>query len=247
MTSMYPNVSEERFVKACPVCCNTCNCKTCLSSGSHFALGTEDDLNICNQTNGWLSEDENNGKDQDSEEKTSDETSRLWRGYKVGVEVKGLLQSVEHYYPDTFSNVKFTSERICLPFLELFHEVITCFIETSVDTLTEDDITSLTKALNDFDIVNFDLSWAHKRLAMVKTLKFGKDPLQQELRVSVESLQLVNDRLVERQNEYDAAFKKLKETQLEYNEMAQQMKERFGDDYNVVLSNRLGFGMLSEY
>ncbi|GJR21459.1 hypothetical protein Tco_0969986 [Tanacetum coccineum] len=107
----------------------------------------EDDLNICNQTNGWLSEDENNGKDQDSEEKTSDETSRLWRGYKVGVEVKGLL----HY----------------------FHEV-------------------------DF----------------------------------------------ERQNEYDAAFKKLKETQLEYNEMAQQMKERFGDDYNVVLSNRLGFGQI---
>ncbi|KAJ0877596.1 putative transcription factor C2H2 family [Helianthus annuus] len=26
----YPHVSEEEFVKACPVCCNYCNCKACL-------------------------------------------------------------------------------------------------------------------------------------------------------------------------------------------------------------------------
>ena len=141
-----------------------------------------------------------------------------------------------------------------MPVLKLFHEVITRFIETYVDTRTEDDITSLTKELHDFDTVNFDLSWAHKRLDMVKTLKFGKDPLQQEKAVLVESLQLVNERLVERQNEYDAAYKKLIETQLEYNEMAhaekykeQQMKERFGDDYDVVLCSRLGFGVLPEY
>nr|GEX92432.1 hypothetical protein [Tanacetum cinerariifolium] len=74
----YPDVSEKQFVKARPICCNTCNCKTCLSSGSH-------------------------GKDQDYEKKTSDETSGLWRSFKVGVEVKGLLESVEHHYPDTFT------------------------------------------------------------------------------------------------------------------------------------------------
>nr|XP_043628897.1 lysine-specific demethylase JMJ25-like [Erigeron canadensis] len=30
MTKWYPNVSEEEFVQACPVCCNNCNCNTCL-------------------------------------------------------------------------------------------------------------------------------------------------------------------------------------------------------------------------
>ncbi|KAJ0503679.1 putative transcription factor C2H2 family [Helianthus annuus] len=30
ITKWYPHVSEEEFVKACPVCCNYCNCKACL-------------------------------------------------------------------------------------------------------------------------------------------------------------------------------------------------------------------------
>nr|GEW05472.1 lysine-specific demethylase JMJ25-like isoform X2 [Tanacetum cinerariifolium] len=30
MAEWYPDLSEEEFIKACPVCCNSCNCKACL-------------------------------------------------------------------------------------------------------------------------------------------------------------------------------------------------------------------------
>ncbi|KAJ0687648.1 putative transcription factor C2H2 family [Helianthus annuus] len=42
ITKWYPHVSEEEFVKACPVCCNYCNCKACLrrfSSPKHMQQG----------------------------------------------------------------------------------------------------------------------------------------------------------------------------------------------------------------
>ncbi|KZV52383.1 hypothetical protein F511_32944 [Dorcoceras hygrometricum] len=37
ITRWYPRLSEEAFIEACPVCCNNCNCKSCLRLDTQMA------------------------------------------------------------------------------------------------------------------------------------------------------------------------------------------------------------------
>ena len=176
----------------------------------------------------------------------------------MGPEAKDLLQSVEHHYPNTFKTVEFRTEGLWLHVLKHFYEVIKGFLETPVDTLTEDQITKLDNQIKECNLFSFDLSWAHHRLDMVKMLKLGKHPLQQELTVLDDSLQQVYEKVIEREKEFLEALEKLKECQFEYNgialarknkehEMTEEMKNRFGDDYDCVLNANIGFGLLTEF
>ncbi|GJX89092.1 ALP1-like protein isoform X1 [Tanacetum coccineum] len=77
---------------------------------------------------------------------------------------------------NTFKIVEFHTEGLWLHVLKHFYEVINGFLETSVDTLTEDQITKLDNQIKECNLFSYDLSWAHHRLDMVKMLKFGKLP-----------------------------------------------------------------------
>lgn len=215
-----------------------------------FAKGPEI-FDIANHTNGWVCDSESDDESHEpatvEDSVTSEETTELWRGHAVGPEAKKLLQAIEHRYPDTFQGVQIRSKTFWLSILKEFHVVMKGFLETSVDELAKEKITSLREDFNEFERLGFDLSWTHNRLDMVKNLKFGNDPLRQELVDLEESLELVRKELVEVQE-------KMKKVSLDYdsvtharNKKVKELAQKFGAEYDCVLKGNLGFGMLPGY
>ncbi|KAI3677352.1 hypothetical protein L1987_86978 [Smallanthus sonchifolius] len=230
-------------------------------------LNAGDDMNINNHTNGWVCDSESDDNSQDTsglflalspsvnhtvdnqpaaieDSDTSEEPVGLWHGNDVGRAAKEILQAVEHRYPDTFQGVEIRPKPHWVSLLKEFHLFIKGFLETSVDALAKDQITSLEADLNDFEKFGFDLSWAHKRLDMVKNLKFGNDPLRLERVVLEESLKALHKELVE-------ANARLEKARLDYdratdarNKKVDEVAQKFGAEYDDVLNGNLGFGML---
>ncbi|KAK9068352.1 hypothetical protein SSX86_012463 [Deinandra increscens subsp. villosa] len=212
-------------------------------------------MNIDNHTNGWVcdSESENSSHDTDDylsvtieDSATSEEPVGLWHGNAVGLAAKEMLQAVEHRYPDTFQGVQIRSKPYWLSILKELHVFVKGFVETPVDALAEDEITRLEDDLNDFERFGFDLSWARKRLDMVKNLKFGNDPLRLELLGVEESLKLSHKELVE-------ANARLEKAQLDYdratdarNKKVHEMEQKFGAEYDDVLNGNLGLERVLE-
>lgn len=228
-----------------------------------FAQAPEilNDMNINNHTNGWVCDTESESNSQETSsafpsvsplinhavDRQPHETSGLWRGNAVGAEAVELLQAVETHYPNTFHRVHIRATLYWLSFLKGLHVFIKGFLETSVDALSEEQISSYREGLNDFEKLGFDLSWIRKRLDMVEKLKFGNDPLRQELVVLEESLESLKERLVE-------AHERLQKARLDYdnaldarNKKVQEVVHKFGDEYDQVLKGHLGFGMLPGY
>nr|XP_043610488.1 lysine-specific demethylase JMJ25-like [Erigeron canadensis] len=175
------------------------------------------------------------------------ETTGSWRGNDVGLEVKELLQAVEHHYPNTFQGVQIRPKPYWQSILKGLHVAIKGFLEASVDALAEVQICSLHDDLNDFEALGFDLSWARNRLDMVKKLKFGNDSLRLELVASKESLETLKGRLDKAQEalkkawvDYDSAKDTRKKT-------LQEVAVKLGAEYDDVFKGNLGFGMLPGY
>ncbi|KAJ0519653.1 lysine-specific demethylase JMJ25 isoform X2 [Helianthus annuus] len=176
-----------------------------------------------------------------------EESVGLWQGNVIGQPGKKILQAVMHHYPETFQGVKIRSKPHWLSILKELHVFIKSFLETSVDALSEDHITSLEEDLSDFESFGFDLSWARKRVNIVKDLKFGNDPLRLELVVLEQSVAFLHKELVE-------ANARLEKARLDYdratyarNKKVDEMAHKFGAEYEDVLNGNLGFGMLPGY
>nr|KAJ0225078.1 hypothetical protein LSAT_V11C100017530 [Lactuca sativa] len=226
----------------------------------------DDHANNFNNSNGWVNDTES-GDDSDqtsSNEWLTDHTHEasrtlmpdegLWRGNVVGLEVKKLLEAVEHQYPNTFQGVQIRAKEMWISILKEFHAVIKSFLETSVDAVAEDRLANLREDLKEFERFGFDLSWAHKRIDMVEKLKFGNEPLQQELMALKESLEPLKERLGGRWKQFVEAQEMLKVAQLEYDNASDALKKKarevahkFGDEYDQVLKGHLGFGILQGY
>ncbi|KAK9068351.1 hypothetical protein SSX86_012462 [Deinandra increscens subsp. villosa] len=145
-------------------------------------------------------------------------------GFQQG-NAEEILEAVEHCYPDTFQGVQIRSKPYCPSILEGFHVFIRDFLETSVDALTDDQITRLEAELNGFERFGFDLWWARERLDTVKNLK------------------LLHKELVE-------ATARMEKARLDYDRARDSRNEkaqRFGAEYDEVLNGNLGLGMLPGY
>ncbi|KAK1426058.1 hypothetical protein QVD17_14726 [Tagetes erecta] len=210
-----------------------------------------DDMNVNNHSNGWVCDSESESSvfpDQTAEDSgSSEEAAGSWHGNVVGEAAKQMLEAIEYYYPNTFQRLHIRSKPHWLSILKELHVFFEGFLETSVDALTEDQMTNLEVDLNDFERLGFDLSWARKRLDMVKNLKFGNDPLRLELVGLEESLTLLHKEVMD-------ATVRLEKAQLEYakardarNMKAHEMALRFGAEYEDVLNGNLGFAMLPGY
>ncbi|CAH1447745.1 unnamed protein product [Lactuca virosa] len=180
-----------------------------------------------------------------------DQTVGMWRENNVGPEAKELLEAIERQYPDTFQGLQIRGKSVWLNMLKEFHMVIKRFMETSVDAMLEEDITSLQEDLNMFQGFGFDLSWAFKRLNMVNRLKFGNEPLQKELIALEGSLEPLQVRIRLRWKQLMEAHEMWNKAQFEYDNAAkardkkvEEMVEEFGAEYDRVLKAHLGFGML---
>ncbi|KAL7617754.1 hypothetical protein Lser_V15G01658 [Lactuca serriola] len=178
----------------------------------------------------------------------------MWRGNVVGPEAKELLQAVEKQYPNTFQGVQIRAKPIWLNILKELHLGIKSFMETSVDELVEEKITGFQEDFEEFEKFGFDLSWARKRLDMVDRLKFGKEPLQNELNALEESLEPLKERVKRHLKQIMEAHDMWKKAQLEYDNVkdardkkAQEVELKFGAEYDRVLKGHLGFGMLPGY
>nr|XP_043612209.1 uncharacterized protein LOC122583902 [Erigeron canadensis] len=249
ITKWYPDIPKEDLVEACPVCRDNCNCKKCLNGFSPNSKG--------NGTKDWQSDSDVNQVPialRDSEKKKPQEANGLWRGFNVGVGEKELLDSIELHHPTTFQEVKFRSEQIWLPILKHFYKKIKDFLETTVNSVTEGELTTHKENFEELERIGFNISWASERLDMVKKLKFGNEPLISELTELEESLQAAKEHVAEQQKAYLEAHEKLKEVQFEYNGISQAMEDKmqemaglYGDDYDRVLKSHLGLGMLPEY
>ncbi|KAI3737907.1 hypothetical protein L2E82_27922 [Cichorium intybus] len=191
------------------------------------------------------------------EKKTTDDSDRfigLWRGNDVGHEAKQLLEDIEHRYPNTFQRVQIRVKTTWLTILKDLHYTIKSFMETSVDALTEEQITGFNEDFNELEGFGFDISWARKRLNMVDRLKFGKEPLQKEFMALEESLEPLKERVCGRWRQLMEAHDMWKKAQLEYDnakdardKKAQEMAKKFGDEFDRILKGHLGFGMLQGY
>ncbi|KAK9073448.1 hypothetical protein SSX86_007772 [Deinandra increscens subsp. villosa] len=226
-------VTQPEWV--CPFCCNQIDPKLKASNDDDLQdqfVKASDVFNgfaAGDGTNGWLYESEENPKDTRPVE-ASDEMNDvgLWKGNDVGRVAKELLQAVENRFPHTFAP-QIRSTPYWLSILKGLHLFIKGFVETVVDALTQDQVTVFEAELNDFEMFGFDLSWARKRLDMVKVLKFGNHPLRLEWLEA-------NARLEKARLEYESATNARKNKALE-------MAEKFGAEYDV-LNGTLGFGML---
>ncbi|CAH1447746.1 unnamed protein product [Lactuca virosa] len=177
-----------------------------------------------------------------------DQTVGMWRENNVGPEAKELLEAIERQYPDTFQGLQIRGKSVWLNMLKEFHMVIKRFMETSVDAMLEEDITSLQEDLNMFQGFGFDLSWAFKRLNMVNRLKFGNEPLQKELIALEGSLEPLQVRIRLRWKQLMEAHEMWNKAQFEYDNAAkardkkvEEMVEEFGAEYDRVLKAHLGF------
>ncbi|KAL4560200.1 hypothetical protein LXL04_032349 [Taraxacum kok-saghyz] len=175
----------------------------------------------------------------------------VWRGNVVGKEAKKLLEAVEHQYPNTFQGLQIRGKPIWVKMLKELHLVIKRFMETSVDVITKEDITSFEEDLNDFKGFGFDLSWAHKRLDMVNRLKFGNEPLHKEFVCLEESLEPLRLRVGLQWKQLMEAHDMWKRAQLEYDnatnardKKVEEMVNKFGAEFDRVLKGNLGSGML---
>ncbi|XP_076895110.1 lysine-specific demethylase JMJ26-like [Bidens hawaiensis] len=175
---------------------------------------------------------------------TSEEPIGVWKGN--GLQQK-RLQAVNHRYPDTFKGLQIRSKPYWLSLLKELHAFIRGFLATSVDALAEDQITSLEVDLNDFEGFGFNLSWARKRLDMVKNLKFGNDPLRPELMALEESFKLGYKELVEANERLETAWLNYNTAKDARNKKVNEAVQKFGAEYDDVLSHNLGFGMLPGY
>ncbi|KAI3512358.1 hypothetical protein L1887_19673 [Cichorium endivia] len=183
-----------------------------------------------------------------------DGTVELWQGNAVGMEAKELFEAVEQCYPNTFQQVQIRVKPFWLSNLKELHAVIKAFMEAPVDALVEDQINGFRQDFKDFERLGFDLSWAHKRLDMVARLKFGNEPLQKELIALEDSLGPLKEEADKRMEELDKAYNMWTKAKLEYdtvmearNKKAEEMVQEFGPDFDRVLKDRLGFGMLPDY
>lgn len=79
-----------------------------------------------------------------------DQTVGMWRKNDVGPEAKELLEAIERQYPDTFQGLQIRGKSVWLNMLKELHMVIKRFLETSVDAMLQEDITSLQEDLNMF-------------------------------------------------------------------------------------------------
>lgn len=210
-----------------------------------------DDMNINNHTNGWVCDSESESSvfpDHTAEDSgTSEEAVGLWHGNVVGEAAKEMLQAIEDCYPDTFRGLQIRSKPHWVSILKELHVFIKGFLETSVDTLAEDQMTGLEADLNDFERLGFDLSWARKRLGMVKKLKFGNEPLRLELVGLEESLTLLHKEVMDATARLEKARLAYDKTRDARNKKAHEMALRFGAEYDDVLNGILGFGMLPGY
>lgn len=209
-------------------------------------------MNIANLTNGWVRD---SVSDDDSHEPvaviedsfTLEETVGVWKGHNVGPEAKKLLQAIEHHYPNTYQSVQIRSNAFWLSILKEFYSVIKAFLETSVDELVKERITSLQEDFNEIEKLGFDLSWAHKRLDMVKNLKFENDPSKQELVVLDESLESVRKELVEVEEKMKKVLLDFDNVTNARNKKVKELSQKFGDEYDRILKGNLGFGILPGY
>lgn len=108
-----------------------------------------------------------------------------------------------------------------------------------MNALAKERLANLQEELKEFDSFEFDLSWAHKRIDMVEKLKFGNEPLQQELMALKESLEPLKERLGARWKQFVEAQEMLKVAQLEYDNASDALKKKarevahkFGDKYD---------------
>ncbi|KAL7617749.1 hypothetical protein Lser_V15G01656 [Lactuca serriola] len=178
----------------------------------------------------------------------------LWRGIAVGREVKELLEAVEHCYPHTFQRVQIRVTRFWLGNLNELHVAIKRFMESSVDVLMEEEITGFHQDFKDLESLGFDLTWAHKRLNMVARLKFGNEPLHKEFMALEQSLGPLKERvdgtrkqLLEFHNMYRKASSEYEDATKARNKKAEEVAQEFGPDFDRILKDRLGFGMLPGY
>lgn len=188
---------------------------------------------------------EDSGTSMPNEKVSEDyvEAVGLWQGHEVGQEAKELLQAVEYRYPTTFRGLRISMKELLVPALKHFHVFIKGFIETSVDALKADQITTLRRHLNEFETFGLDLSWAHQRLNMVEILKYGNDPLLNELTTLEERLPTLRETLIEGTIGFVQAHKMLEKARLEYDNAtnarnkAKEVAQKFRDAYDRCSNN----------
>ncbi|XP_076956541.1 uncharacterized protein LOC143631781 [Bidens hawaiensis] len=171
----------------------------------------------------------------------------LWKGIDLEQSEKDMLEAVNERYPKTFQRVKIRSQPHWGSFLGALHVFIKRFLESSVDTLAKDGITSLEEGLDDFENLGFGLSWARERLEMVKNMKFGNDPLRLKLMVDEECVNVTR-------KEMNEASARLEKARLDYHKAVDnrtktvnEVAQKFGAKYDDVLNGNLGFGMLPRH
>ncbi|KAI3737906.1 hypothetical protein L2E82_27921 [Cichorium intybus] len=181
-------------------------------------------------------------------------TVQLWRGNDVGREVKALLEAIDHRYPNTFQGVNIRANTLWSTILKELHLVIKGFMETTVDAVVEEQITTLRENLEEYERLGFDLSWAHKRVDVVDMLMFGNEPLQKELIAIEEMLKPLNENVGRRWKELMEAHDMWKKAQCDYDnakdardKKAEEMTQKFGAEYDSIMKGRLGFGILPGY
>ncbi|PWA82973.1 jmjC domain-containing protein [Artemisia annua] len=166
-----------------------------------------------------------------------------------GLAKKELLQVVEQCYPDTIQRVQIRSKPMWQLILKELHLLIKCFVETSMDELTKYQLTKLQEDFNEFENLGFNLSWAQKKLDLVQKIRFGNEPLLQEIMALEESLKSSKQKFVEMKKQFEEAREKLEKTISNYdsvadarNNKARELAEarKFGDGHD----GQLGFNML---
>ncbi|KAK9067700.1 hypothetical protein SSX86_011811 [Deinandra increscens subsp. villosa] len=232
-------VTEPKW--ACPVCCNP-KLEQASNDDLRDQFAEMPDIfngDDTNHSNGWLYESEDDGEnptDTDHQDATPDKDERndvgLWKGNDVGEVAKEMLQAVENRYPETFQGVQIRPKPYWLSILKELHVFLKSFLETSGGALGEDQVTSLEGDLNEFERFGFNLSWARKKLDMVKNLKFGNHPLKMEL-LKAEA------RLEKARLDYESATNAR-------NKMAHEMAQKLRGEYEDVLNGTLGHGMLAD-
>ncbi|KAI3677354.1 hypothetical protein L1987_86980 [Smallanthus sonchifolius] len=171
---------------------------------------------------------------------TSEESVGMWQGNNVEQDTNNAFPAPSVEHPE--EPVGRTMGRSSFKTLLAVHsERTACIHKTfSGSTCGCIDGEADEAEMNDFERFGFDLSWASKRLDMVKNLKFGKDPLRLELVVLEESLKLLHEEVVE-------ANARLEKAQLARNKKAEEVAHKFRAEYDDVLNGNLGFGMLPGY
>nr|XP_043629370.1 lysine-specific demethylase JMJ25-like [Erigeron canadensis] len=182
--------------------------------------------------------------------KNATETEGTYRGHAVGVAEKELLEAFELHYPNAFKWARIGSGSFWPAILIELYNLIKVISETSVEELVDQEqITRLEDQVSGLKIVGFDLSWIEKRLHMVKEVRFGDYPLNQDLLELQESIASLKEEMNERQRKSIEAQLLFEKAQIKYaaakkaRNKLHEMTQKYGD--GLVLAGRLGSGMFS--